>query len=88
VLSRSTVARKLERTLRRVGLTRPEKRVEVRMHPEVALYLLDEERPMLQGLRKAHALEIEIRDDPLMRVDEFKLYALPGHRVLDVQFAG
>ena len=87
VLSRGTVARQLERILRRVGLTRPEKRIEVRAHPEAALHLIDEEVAMLQGLRRAHNLEIEIRDDPLMRLDEFKLYALPGHRALDVQFA-
>jgi ribonuclease G len=87
VLSRQTVARKLERTLRRIGITRPEKRIEVRTHPEVALHLIDEERGMLQALRRAHNLEIEVRDDPLMALDEFKLYALPGHRALEVQFA-
>ncbi len=87
VLSRQTVARKLERTLRRIGITRAEKRIEVRTHPEVALHLIDEERGMLQGLRRAHNLEIEVRDDPLMGLDEFKLYALPGHRALEVQFA-
>ncbi|MBA2565854.1 MAG: Rne/Rng family ribonuclease [Gemmatimonadetes bacterium] len=83
VLSPSTVARKIERTLRRVGIAGAEKRVEVRAHPEIALYLIDEERSMLQTLRKGYGLEIEIRDDPLMRVDEFKLYALPGHRALE-----
>jgi ribonuclease G len=87
VLSRSTVARKIERMLRRVGIARVEKKIEVRTHPEVALYLLDEERATLQGLRKTYDIEIEIRDDPLLRVDDFRLYALPGHRALDRSLA-
>ncbi|MFN2433167.1 MAG: ribonuclease E/G [Gemmatimonadota bacterium] len=87
VLSRGTVARRIERAVRRVGLAGNERRLEVRTHPEVALYLIDQERVTLQALRKRYNLELEIRDDPLMRVDEFRLYALPGHRALE-QLAG
>ena len=87
VLSPGTVARKIERTLRRIGIAGAEKKVEVRIHPEIALHLFDEERAMLQGLRKTYNLEIEIRDDPLLRLDEYKLFALPGHRTLDLQLA-
>ena len=87
VLSSGTVARKIERALRRIGLARSEQKVEVRTHPEVALHLIDEEKATLQSLRRTYSLEIEIRDDPLLRLDEFKLYALPGHRSLDLQFS-
>ncbi|HEY7530242.1 MAG TPA: Rne/Rng family ribonuclease [Gemmatimonadota bacterium] len=85
VLSRGTVARRIERTLRRIGITGKDKRVEIRTHPEVALHLLDEERGMLAELRKQHGLELEIRDDPLLRLDEFRLFSLPGYRALDAQ---
>ena len=88
VLSRGTVARRIERTLRRIGITGKEKRVEIRTHPEVALHLLDEERRMLGELRKEHGLELEIRDDPLLKLDEFRLFSLPGYRALDAQAAG
>jgi ribonuclease G len=87
VLSPSTVARQIERTLRRVGIARSEKKVEVRAHPEVALYLLEDERTMLQSLRREYAVEIELRDDPLLRLDEFKLFGLPGHRALEIRGA-
>ena len=65
-----------------------EKRVEIRTHPEVALHLLDEERRMLGELRKEHGLELEIRDDPLLKLDEFRLFSLPGYRALDAQAVG
>jgi hypothetical protein len=40
---------------------------------------------MLAELRKQHGLELEIRDDPLLRLDEFRLFSLPGYRALDAQ---
>jgi hypothetical protein len=43
---------------------------------------------MLAELRKQHGLELEIRDDPLLRLDEFRLFSLPGYRALDAQLAG
>jgi ribonuclease G len=88
VLSRGTVARRIERTLRRIGITGKDKRVEIRTHPEVALHLLDEERGMLGQLRKDYGLELEIRDDPLLKLDEFRLFSLPGYRALDAVAAG
>jgi ribonuclease G len=85
ILSAGTVARQIERHIRRVGIARSEKKIEVRTHPEVALYLLESETAMLQSLRKDYSLEIELRDDPLLQLDEFKLFALPGHRALETR---
>ena len=52
----------------------------VRLHPEVALYLLEEEPRLIPNLGKATGLELELRDDPMMRLDEFRLMSRPGGR--------
>jgi ribonuclease G len=74
------VTRRLERSLRRAGHDHRERQLAVRVHPEVALYLIEEEPRLLNSLGKAIGLELELRDDPMMRLDEFRLMSRPGGR--------
>lgn len=74
------VARRLERSLKRVGLERRERQMAVRLHPEVALYLLEEEPKLLQTIARQIGVELELRDDPMMRLDEFRLMSRPAGR--------
>jgi ribonuclease G len=80
VFTPEVVARRLERSLRRAGRERRERQLAVRVHPDVALYLLEEEPKLISALGKATGLELEIRDDPMMRVDEFRLMSRPAGR--------
>jgi ribonuclease G len=85
VFTPEVVARRLERSLKRAGRERRERQLAVRLHPEVALYLLEEEPKLIHTLGKMTGLELELRDDPMMRVDEFRLMSRPGGRdVTDV----
>jgi ribonuclease G len=81
------VTRRLERTLRRVGHERREKSLSVRIHPEVALYLLEEEPKLLVTLAKTNGLELDVRDDPMMHLDEFRLMSRPAGRDVTEQYA-
>ncbi len=81
------VTRRLERTLRRVGHEHREKSLSVRIHPEVALYLLEEEPKLLATLAKGNGLELEVRDDPMMHLDEFRLMSRPAGRDVTEQYA-
>jgi ribonuclease G len=80
VFTPEVVARRLERSLKRAGRERRERQLAVRLHPEVALYLLEEEPKLIPTLGKLTGLELELRDDPMMRVDEFRLMSRPGGR--------
>ena len=81
------VTRRLERTLRRVGHEHREKSLSVRIHPEVALYLLEEEPKLLATLAKSNGLELDVRDDPMMHLDEFRLMSRPAGRDVTEQYA-
>lgn len=81
------VARRLERSLRRVGHDKREKALTIRLHPEVALYLLEEEPRLLATLGKTLSLELDIRDDPMMHLDEFRLMSRPSGRDVTEQYA-
>jgi ribonuclease G len=80
VFTPEVVSRRLERALRRAGHERRERQLTVRLHPEVALYLLEEEPRLLQSLTKMTGVDIELRDDPMMRLDEFRLMSRPAGR--------
>ncbi len=80
VFTPEVVARRLERSLRRVGHDRRERALAVRLHPEVALYLLEEEPKLLGQLARGIGMEIELRDDPMMHLDEFRLMSRPAGR--------
>lgn len=81
------VTRRLERTLKRVGHEKRERSLAVRIHPEVALYLLEEEPKLLASLARAIGVELDVRDDPMMHLDEFRLMSRPAGRDVTEQYA-
>jgi ribonuclease G len=87
VFTPEVVARRLERALKRAGHDRRERQLSVRLHPEVALYLLEDEPRLLQTLTKITGVDIELRDDPMMRLDEFRLMSRPAGRDVTDQYA-
>jgi ribonuclease G len=74
------VVRRMERSLKRAGADHKERQLSVRLHPEVALYLVEQEPNFLRQLEKQTGLELEVRDDPMMRLDEFRMMAKPAGR--------
>lgn len=78
VYTPATVVRRIERSLTRAGASNEEKRIVVRVHPEVALRVIEEEPELLKQLRTRTRLELALRDDPLMRFDEFRLLSGPA----------
>jgi ribonuclease G len=81
------VVRRMERSLRRAGADRKERQLAVRLHPEVALYLVEQEPNFLRQVEKQTGLELEVRDDPMMRLDEFRMMAKPAGRDVTEQYA-
>jgi ribonuclease G len=73
-----TVVRRVERAIRRIAVQQREKEVTIRVHPQVALYILEEEPEFMRRLEKNLSLDVDLRDDPVMKQDEFRLLAGPA----------
>jgi len=73
-----TVVRRIERAVRRAAVQQREKKVTIRIHPHVALHILEEEPEFLRRLEGSYSISVDLRDDPLMRQDEFRLLAGPS----------
>ena len=87
VFKPEVVVRRLERSLKRVAQDRRERQVTVRLHPEVALHLLEDEPNFLKEMRRATGIDLELRDDPGVAVDEFKIVSQPAGRDVTDKYA-
>jgi ribonuclease G len=87
VYTPATVVRQIERTLRRAAASKEEKSIVVRVHPEVALRVIEEEPGLLKRLRNGTRMELQLRDDPLMRLDEFRLLSGPAETDVTEKYA-
>ncbi len=79
--------RRIERSLKRAAASKEERKVVVRVHPEVALQVLEEEPDFLRRVGKKTQLELDMRDDPLMRQDEFRLLSGPAENDVTAKYA-
>jgi ribonuclease G len=87
VFTAETIARRVERSVRRAGLEGKRDPLVVRVHPDVAMYVLENERDLLKKLEKSVNFSLELRDDPLLRPDEFKLLVKSAGRDVTQQYA-
>jgi ribonuclease G len=87
VFKPAVVVRRLERSIRRVAHDDKEQRLTIRVHPEVALYLMEEEPRFLRHLQRTAGIDIELRDDPIIAMDEFKLVSQPAGRDVTERYA-
>ena len=88
VYTASTVIRRIERSIMRVSASKNERRLVVRLHPEVALQVLEEEPDFVRRLGRKMQLDLGLRDDPLLRQDEFSLLAGPAETDVTAKYAG
>ena len=87
VFTPETIVRRLERAVKRMGAEGRREAVVLRMHPEIALHVLEEERDLLRRLEKAAGFPVEMRDDPLLKPDEYRLVVKGAERDVTQQYA-
>src|SRR3954465_15649532 len=87
VFTAETVTRRIERSIRRAALEGRKDPLVVRVHPEVALYVLENEKDLIKKLEGQAAFSLELRDDPLMNPDEFKIVVKSAGRDVTQQYA-
>ena len=87
VFTAETIVRRVERSVKRMTVEGRKDNLVVKLHPEVAMYVLEHEKDLLRKLEKAAGFSLELRDDPLLRPDEFKLVVKSMGRDVTQQYA-
>ncbi len=83
----ATVVRRIERSLVRAAAGGDERKLVVRVHPEVALQVLEEEPGFIKRLGKRTKIRLDLRDDPLLREDQFQLLSGPAETDVTERYA-
>ena len=81
------VVRQLEQALTRVANEKRESHMLLRLHPEVALHLLEADPRFLKEISESTGIDLEIRDDPSMELDGFRLVSQPAGRDVTERYA-
>lgn len=87
VFTAETIVRRMERSVRRMAAEGRRDHLVVRLHPDTAMYVLEQEADLMKKLEKGVGFGIEMRDDPLLRADEFKLVVKGAGRDVTQQYA-
>lgn len=75
VWSAPTLVREVERCIRRAAHVGDDRDLLVRVHPRVALQIMEFEPRFVRALARRTRLRLDLRDDPLLRHDEFRILA-------------
>jgi ribonuclease G len=86
VLSRLTMAIRLERWLKKFGEGLRGSRLEVRVHPTVAAYLQEEGYPILAQLERDFDLKLSVAEEPSLPLEEFKVFSLDTNMEITEEF--
>jgi ribonuclease G len=87
VFTAETIVRRVERSVRRMTVEGRKDNLVVKLHPEGAMYVLEHEKDLLRKIEKAAGFSLELRDDPLLKPDEFKLVVKSAGRDVTQQYA-
>jgi len=74
VASLETMLVKLERALRRVAAMGGERRITVKVSPEVALFFVEQEGRRFAELEKRFKLMVDLKDDPQLKRGEMRIF--------------
>jgi len=87
VFTPESTMRRFERSVRRMASDGRKDGLIVKVHPEVALYVLEHEHDLIHKLEKSVGFSLDVRDDPLLKPDEFKLVVKGAERDVTQQYA-
>ena len=59
--------------MRRIAIEGKRDFLILRVHPDVAMYVLEQEQDFTKKIEKGAPFGVELRDDPLLNPDEFKM---------------
>ncbi len=87
VFTAETILRRMERSVKRIGIEGRRDPLLVKLHPDVAMYVMENESDLAKKLEKQVGFPLEVRDDPLLKPDEFKLVVKSAGRDVTQQYA-
>jgi ribonuclease G len=87
IFTPETIVRRIERAVRRAATEGKERSLVARVHPEVALYVVEQERDFTKRLERETKVKVVLRDDPLLNQDDFRIVSGSSNQDLTQKYA-
>src|SRR3712207_4771189 len=87
VFTAETVVRRVERSVKRMGVEGRSDPLVIKLHPDVAMYVLEQEHEIGRRLDRETRIKVTLRDDPLLRQDEYKIVSGSSSQDLTQKYA-
>jgi len=84
IFTPEVVAAEIEIALKKIGAAGKESMLLLKVHPAVALHLMEEDYHLLQELENKTGIKLKLRDNPLMRLDDFAIFSLPSRKQIEI----
>lgn len=84
IFTPEVIATEIDRVVRKLSVNGNEKQLMIRIHPVVALHLMEKEQDLLHQLESRTGIELKLRDDPMMQMDAISVYSLPSRKQITV----
>ncbi|MBN2290242.1 MAG: Rne/Rng family ribonuclease [Candidatus Glassbacteria bacterium] len=86
IFTPEAIVSEIERAVKKIAPAGKVNKLMIRVHPVVALHLMEQGGNMIQELESQTGLTIQLRDDPLMRMDSINLLSLPTRKEIEISW--
>lgn len=80
IFTPDAIVSEIERAVKKIAPGGKVSKLMIRVNPVVALHLMEESGNMVQELENQTGLTIQLRDDPLMKVDSITIVSFPSRK--------
>ncbi len=86
ILSKESLAMQIERWVNRAGVSSHVRRIKILANPNIAQFIVEENKSRLTDLQKKHSIEVQIEEDATVALDEFQVYSLDTNEEITEEF--
>jgi len=86
IFTPEAIVSEIERAVKKIAPEGKANSLMIKVHPVVALYLMEQSENVIQELENQTGLTIQLRDDPLIKLDSIIIYSLPSRKEIEISW--
>jgi len=86
IFTPEAIVSEIERAVKKIAPKSKVNKLIIRVHPVVALHLMEQGESVIQKLENQTGVTIQLRDDPLMQVDSITIFSGPSRKEIEISW--
>ncbi len=84
IFTPEAIVGEIERAVKKIAPEGKVNKLMIRVHPVVALHLMEQGEDVIRELENQTGITIQLRDDPLVRMDSINFYSIPSRKEIEI----